>query len=334
MAKVPVHLYDSLDFKYLTFEIRSQPAAPRIDRHLVHRLGYLSRNYIQKLIREGEVKVNGHPVRPSHSLRMGDRIELRVPVLPERVIQPESMELAVIHEDGEILVINKPADLSCHAGSKNHGGTLANAIIHHIYGTGEGAGKNNPGIVHRLDKNTSGVMVLAKTRAAHQILARQFAQGEVKKEYLAVVKGIPERNRGVVNDAIGFHPWRRGVMSVRQDARRRRTAITHYRIIERFRHGALACCMPKTGRTHQIRVHLESIGHPMFGDERYPGHYSWSSFDRALGRQALHAWRLTLNHPATEEKMTFEAVLPGDIERLVSLLRQDTPEMAAPPRGD
>ncbi|MBI2193539.1 MAG: RluA family pseudouridine synthase [Planctomycetes bacterium] len=326
MAKVPVHLYDSLDMKDLVIQIRSRPVVERVDRHLVHRLGYLSRNYIQKLIREGNVKVNGAVVRPSHRLQAGDRVELCVPVIPERVIEPEAVSLTILYEDADILVIDKPANLSCHAGRKIHGGTLANAIIFHVHGAEKDAGTQNPGIVHRLDKNTSGVMVLAKTKDAHQALSGQFALGHVQKEYLAVVKGSPERHRGVIDAPIGRHPWRKGVMSVRPDALHRRPSVTHYRVVERFRHGSVLSCMPKTGRTHQIRVHLESFGHPLFGDERYPGSYSWSGFDGSLGRQALHAWRLTLAHPATDAEMKFEAGLPSDMAKLIHLLRQDTPD--------
>ena len=328
MGKIPIYLLDSLQFEELTLEIHSPPTIARIDSHLCHRYGYLSRSYIQKLIRSGEVKVNGEAVRVSKRIRAGDRILMRLPVIPERVIEPEDIELDIIHEDQDILVVNKPPDLTCHAGKKYHGGTLANAVIYHLYGAGKDAGRKNPGIVHRLDKNTSGVMALAKNPEAHRTLARQFAQGHVEKEYLGVVKGLPKRSRGVIDSPIGYHPYLRNTVSVRMDAVKQKTAITHYSIVERFRQGALVSLMPKTGRTHQLRVHLESIRHPLFGEERYSGRYSWSSFDRAINRQALHAWRLRIVHPTTREPVTYEAELPPDAARLLTLLREDTPNSA------
>ena len=325
MAKIPVHLYPSLDFQDITIEIKSRPATGRVDRHVFGRFGYLSRTYIQKLIRTGNIRVNGRQVRPSRRLHAGDRLELHLPMLPKRVIEPENIELDIIHEDRDVLVINKPRDITCHAGTRYHGGTLANAVIYHLYGTEEDAGKNNPGIVHRLDKNTTGVMAFAKHIEAHRMLANQFAHGQAQKEYLAVVKGQPKRTRGVIDAPIGYHPYLRNTMSVRLDAAARKTAVTHYTVLERFHQGAVVSLAPKSGRTHQLRVHLESLGHPMFGEDRYSGRYSKSPFDKAIGRQALHAWRLEVLHPATGKPVTYEAPVAPDIARLVSLLREDTP---------
>jgi 23S rRNA pseudouridine1911/1915/1917 synthase len=258
-------------------------------------------------------------------LQAGDRLDLHIPVMPERVIEPEHIELDIIYEDADMLVINKPRDITCHAGTRYHGGTLANAVLYHVHGTDEEAGRKNPGIVHRLDKNTTGAMVFAKNLRSHQVLAKQFVQGHVQKEYLAVVKGNPKRHRGIIDTPIGFHPYLRNTMSVRLDAVSRRTAVTHYTVLERFGHGATVSLLPKTGRTHQLRIHLESIGHPMFGEDRYCGHYPRSAFDKVIGRQALHAWRLSLRHPTTGEPVTFEAEIPSDISRLVSVLREGTP---------
>jgi 23S rRNA pseudouridine1911/1915/1917 synthase len=326
MGKIPIHLFQTVNFQDITIEIRSQPATERLDSHVSRRFAYLSRNYVQKLIRNGAIRVNGQPARPSRRLQAGDRLDLHIPVMPERVIEPEQIELDILYEDADLLVINKPRDISCHAGTRYHGGTLANAVLYHIYGTHDEAGRKNPGIVHRLDKNTTGAMAFAKHLRSHQVLSKQFVLGHVQKEYLAVVKGNPKRHRGVIDTPIGFHPYLRNTMSVRMDAVSRKAAVTHYTVQERFGHGATVSLLPKTGRTHQLRIHLESIGHPMFGEDRYRGHYPWSAFDKVIGRQALHAWRLSLAHPTTGNPMTFEAGMPADISRLVSLLRAGAPE--------
>ena len=330
MAKIQVPLLDSVEFKEVALTIRSHPSVVRLDSHLVGRFGFLSRSYIQKMIREGAVLVNGLTVRPAKRIQVGDQIELKVPVIPQRVIEPEPIELDVVHEDEDILVINKPPNLSCHAGRKYHGGTLANAIIYHLYGEEEGVGRNNPGIVHRLDKNTSGVIVIAKNPKTHRLLGRKFAQRQVGKEYLSLVKGRPRRNRGVIDAPVGWHPRKRNWMSVRMDSINQKSAVTHYSVIERFQHGALVSLQPKTGRTHQLRIHMESIGHPMFGEDRYRGFYSLSHFDRSIGRQALHAHLLSFSHPTTEERNTFEAELPPDFRRLISLLREETFDQPKP----
>jgi 23S rRNA pseudouridine1911/1915/1917 synthase len=321
MAKIPIHLFDNLEYREFDLVIKAQPAQVRLDNQVFGRFGYLSRTYIQKLITWGEITVNGQVVRPSKKLHIGDRVHLRLPQLPERVIEPENMKLDILHEDDHILVINKPRDLACHAGKKYYGGTLANAVIFHLFGTGEDAGKNNPGIVHRLDKDTTGAMVLAKNLETHRLISRQFARGTTQKEYLAVIKGQPRTSSGVIDSQIGYHPYLRHTMSVRMDAKGKKEAVTHYTVLETFKSGAVVRLLPKTGRTHQLRVHLESIGHPMFGEDRYSGRYKKNEIDLTLGRQALHAWRLTFEHPAAREQVTYEAPIPPDLIILIDELR-------------
>lgn len=323
MGKIPVHLFDNLEYKEFDLVISAQPAQERLDNQVFGRFGYLSRTFIQKLITWGEITVNEQVVRPSKKLHIGDRIHMRLPQLPERVIKPEDVKLDILHEDEHILVINKPRDLACHAGKKNHGGTLANAVIYHLFGTAVDAGKKNPGIVHRLDKDTTGVMVLAKTPEMHRLIARQFARGTTQKEYLSVVKGQPRTSTGLIDSPIGFHPYLKSTMSVRMDARRKREAVTRFTVLERYKSGVLVSLLPKTGRTHQLRVHLESIGHPLFGEDRYLGRYKKNELDLALGRQALHAWRLSFAHPATREQVTYEAPIPPDLTILINGLRAE-----------
>ncbi|MDP6359248.1 MAG: RluA family pseudouridine synthase [Planctomycetota bacterium] len=321
MGKIPIHLFDNLEYREYDLVIRAQPTQIRLDNHVFGRFGYLSRTYIQKLIKWGEITVNGEAVRPSKKIHVGDNIHMRLPELPERVIEPEKMKLDILHEDEDILVINKPRDLACHAGKKYYGGTLANAVIYHLFGTDKDAGKNNPGIVHRLDKNTTGVMVLAKNPETHRSISRQFASGTTQKEYLAVIKGQPRKSRGVIDSPIGYHPYLRHTMSVRMDAKGKKEAVTRYSVLEEFESGAAISLLPKTGRTHQLRVHLESIGHPMYGEDRYSGRYKKNEIDLTLGRQALHAWRLTIEHPATREEVTYEAPIPSDLTILINELR-------------
>jgi len=265
------------------------------------------------------VLVNGRVAAPSCRLRKGDVLELDLPVRPERIIEPRPMDLEVIHEDDHILVINKPPKIMCHPGKKYRDDTLASAIIHHVHGDAEG--KFNPGIVHRLDYETTGVMVVAKCREAHVALSRQFEKRKVQKEYLALVLGRVRRRVGRIALPIGYNPHRRGLMSTAPDARLARAALSVYRVLERFPAHTLVSVEPRTGRRHQIRVHFASMGHPVVGEPYYRAGLGPDPLEAVMPRLALHAWRIVIRHPATGREEEFVAELPPDFKATLDHLR-------------
>ena len=314
----------------------------RLDQWLAAELAPdLSRSRIQALIRGGAVRLDGAPVfEPKRKVATGERytIELPEPEAPEP--QPEAIPLDILYEDGELIVINKPAGLVVHPGAGNWTGTLVNALIHHCGDTLSGiGGVRRPGIVHRLDKDTSGVLVVAKTDRAHRALSEAFADhgrsGELERAYEALVWGTPARMTGVIDAPLGrasADRTRRAVVSdEREDARR---AITHYTVLKRFGGrkdsdaiAALVECRLETGRTHQIRVHMAHIGHPLVGDQTYGRAFRTKanrlpdplrSMVDEFPRQALHARLLAFRHPVTQEIMRFEAPLPDDFSELIA----------------
>jgi 23S rRNA pseudouridine1911/1915/1917 synthase len=296
----------------------AEASGERLDRHVAEHLGE-PRNQVQRWIREGWVEVNGRPARPSAAVAAGDAIACRPPARREERIAPEAEPLAVIYEDADLAVLDKPAGLTVHPGAGRATGTLAHRLLARypeIAGVG-GAGR--PGIVHRLDRETSGVLVVARTPAAYARLARAFAEREVGKRYLAIVYGAPEPPAGVIAAPIGRHPTRRTEMAVRPAGR---PARTRYRTVAAAAGIALLALDLETGRTHQIRVHLKSLGRPLVGDPVY-GEARWKGLPRkvhgplaAFPRPALHAWRLAFRHPATGEPLAFEAPMPADLEAL------------------
>jgi 23S rRNA pseudouridine1911/1915/1917 synthase len=273
------------------------------------------------------VLVDGRPTRPSARLRPGQAVSVLVPAPEPALPRPEDIPLEVLHEDASLLVVNKPAGLVVHPGAGRPGGTLVNALLGRVRDLSGVGGVLRPGIVHRLDRGTSGLLVVAKDDAAHRALVRQFAGRAVEKEYLALVLGVPGRDSGEIDRPIGRDPVHRQRMSVR--APRGREARTSWRIQERFDGAALLRVRIHTGRTHQIRVHLASIGHPVAGDPLYGGTRAASSRRRearevlaSLERPALHAARLAFTHPATGERREFTAPLPPDLVEVVDRLRE------------
>jgi 23S rRNA pseudouridine1911/1915/1917 synthase len=259
-------------------------------------------------------------------LRSGQSVRVTVPAPVAAEPQPEDIEVAVVHEDGHLIVVNKPAGLVVHPGAGTAGGTLVNALLRHVHDLSGVGGVLRPGIVHRLDKGTSGLLVAAKDDETHRALVRQFAGRTVEKEYLALVLGVPARAAGEVDSPIGRDPVHRQKMSVR--APRGREARSSWRIEERFDGAALLRVRIHTGRTHQIRVHLASIGHPVAGDATYGGTRTPSSRRAAsreallsLERPALHAARLAFTHPASGERLSFEAPLPAELLAVLERLR-------------
>jgi 23S rRNA pseudouridine1911/1915/1917 synthase len=286
-------------------------AGLRLDQALARLFPDYSRNRLAGWVRGGQITIDGRVLAPRHKVSGGETIEL-VPVPREETLahRGEDLPLDAVHEDAALLVLNKPAGLVVHPGSGNWRGTLLNALLHHAPAL---ADVPRAGIVHRLDKDTSGLLVVAKTLAAQADLVRQLQARSVKREYLAVVHGRPSRD-GKIEAPIGRHPVNRTRMAV---SARGRPAATHFEVLERYANAALLRCRLETGRTHQIRVHLGSLGHPLVGDPTYGKRNSSIPFPR----QALHAERLALVHPVTRETMTWQADPPADMQELIARLR-------------
>ena len=323
----------------LEVTVGGDEGSPRLDRVLAVLRPELSRSRLKALILAGSVTAKGAPIRdPAYHVTAGDTITIDVPeaVAPEPV--GEDIALDIIYEDADIIVIDKPKGLVVHPAAGHESGTLVNALIAHCGASLSGiGGVRRPGIVHRLDKDTTGLMVVAKNDQAHQSLTAQFADhgrtGPMQRGYMAFVWGVPNRQRGTIDAPIDRHPHAREKMAVRESGRE---AVTHWEIREAFngRDGkpiaALLACQLETGRTHQIRVHLAHIGHPLMGDSVYGPHFKTKSSHlggksqtalAALGRQALHAYLLVLKHPRTGEILRWESCLPEDLLLLQSALR-------------
>lgn len=301
-------------------------AGKRLDVWLDEQLPELSRSRIQALIREGHITVDGTGTTPHRKIRSGMAVSVEIPPPVNVDLVPEPIPLDILHEDRDTIVINKPAGLVVHPAAGHASGTLVNALLHHcpdIEGIG---GEKRPGIVHRLDKDTSGVMIVAKNDAAMAAIMTQFKAGEVYKEYLALVRGIPAPAANTIETLIGRSKHDRKKMSARPPTGR--NAVTHYETLETFTDCALVKAVIETGRTHQIRVHLAHIGHPVLGDRQYGGKCSVFSVrcsgkeePVSIPRQMLHAHILGLVHPTTEKNMQFTAPIPPDMQALQDTLR-------------
>ena len=294
----------------------------RLDRFLGGRCPDFSRSRLQGFIREGRALVNGTPAKPSLVLREGDTVILEIPeeTTPSPLAAQE-IPLGILFEDDHLLVIDKPAGLVVHPGAGNREGTLANGLLHHCAGIEVVGGTERPGIVHRLDKETSGCLVVAKTEQVHRSLAEQFASRKVEKTYLALVDGVPRMPHGKIEAAIGRHAIHRQKMAA---VARGREALTLYRVLESREGKALVQCHPKTGRTHQIRVHLKHLGHGVVGDPVYGRRGNHT-------RHFLHAWKLAFTHPATGKVLSFMAPLPEDFpEWAREASRKEAPKFTKP----
>jgi 23S rRNA pseudouridine1911/1915/1917 synthase len=292
-------------------------AGLRLDQALVRLLPHFSRSRLARWVRENQVTLDGRSALPRQKVRAGEKVSVVTAAEPQALAyQAQDIPLNVLFEDDTLLVVDKPAGLVMHPGSGNWEGTLLNALLKHAPPV---ANLPRAGIVHRLDKDTSGVLVVAKTLVAHTDLVRQLQARSVTREYVAVVHGRVVRD-GTVDAPIGRHPVSRTRMAV---VARGKPAVTHYSIVERFSHATLLRCRLETGRTHQIRVHLNSIGHPLIGDPVYGAKKSLPKRGGTpFGRQALHAEKLVLIHPATHRSRTWRAALPRDIRDLLSRLRE------------
>ena len=313
-----------------TYHIQTDHSGKRLDRFLMGTIEGVSRTYLQKLIRDGAVTVNDKVSKqPSYTLRSGDRVCLTIPnSRPLETLQPESIPLDILYEDNHLIVLNKPAGMLVHPASSVNVGTLVNALLAHCTDLSGIGGVERPGIVHRLDKDTSGVLVVAKTDVVHRELSEQFEKHTITRQYVAVVCSIPAEVTGTIDAQIArSRRDRRRMTTVENNGRR---AVTHYQVLESYHKFSLIQLTLETGRLHQIRVHMQHIGHPVAGDTIYGGEQrALNNADTLpvkhaliqLKRQALHARTLQFEHPVTHERMIFSAPKPADMQRLVDALR-------------
>ncbi|MHC4480264.1 MAG: RluA family pseudouridine synthase [Planctomycetota bacterium] len=322
---------DEVQVRRYEFEVSARHERKRLDAYLAARFPDYSRTFVQALIREGRITVNGEEVKPSYSPLRGDRVVALVPTQRHDEIPPQDIPLDVLYEDEWIVAVNKPPDLVVHPSRGHQTGTLVNALVHHFGRLSDVQGPLRPGIVHRLDRDTSGVILVVKDRLVHEQIARQFEERSVVKEYVAVCEGRIELDSDLIDAPIGAHVRDREKMAVRQSTGKR--ARTIYEVAERLGAFTVVRCRPLSGRTHQIRVHLAFIGHPIVADSLYGWRDSIYLPDLTGGehkpcegplidRQALHARRITIRHPKRNEPMTFEAPLPPDMIRLIEALRR------------
>jgi 23S rRNA pseudouridine1911/1915/1917 synthase len=315
--------------QFLKLKVGSSIKERRVDKYLHNRFSNFSRVMIQEIIKAGTVKVNGKIIKSSFKLSPGDQIELTFPQLPSKEIEAEDIPLDIIYEDDCLIILNKQPNMIVHPARGNTHGTLVNALVFYSDRLSSGLGEFRPGIVHRLDKNTTGVMVVTKNDTAQWKIAKQFENRTTKKQYLAIVHGVPELTADRINAPLGIHPKMREKYAIRPETGKE--AITFYEVVESFRGFSLLKLTPKTGRTHQIRVHLSYIKHPIVGDDMYGGKlvYPWQLKDAEpvveepiISRVALHAHTLEFKHPTTDEMMKFEAPLPEDMQNLLDMLRK------------
>ena len=293
----------------IELEVSRERAGLRLDRFLALELPDFSRSRLQVLILGGNVQLNEQEPRPREVVKTGDRIRLHVPPLEKIEAVGEDIPLQILFEDDDLLVINKPAGMVVHPGAGNQKHTLVNALLNHCETLSGIGGKERPGIVHRLDKETSGCLVVAKNDAAHRELSKQFAARALKKVYLALVAGRLRKPSGVIDAPIARHPVHRQRMSVARNSRGR-SAMTEYRVVRAGAELSLVECALHSGRTHQIRVHLHHLGHPIVGDKVYA-----PKLAKNFPRQMLHAWKLGFAHPRSGDWIEFEAPLPPDFEQ-------------------
>lgn len=307
-----------------TFEVSEDLSGKRADIVLAHFLSDHTRSQIKKLIEDQNVLVNGQPIKPSKKFEGGEVVQVNLPAPISIDAEPEDIDLEILHDDPSIIVVNKPAGMVVHPGAGVSSGTLVNALLHKCKDLSGIGGKIRPGIVHRLDKDTSGVIVAAKNDKAHNCLVSQFKSREVKKRYIAIVEGNIKSESGSFASEIGRDPSNRIKMSSRSKAGR--GSLTLWSVLRRFGPATLVEAEPKTGRTHQIRVHFSENGFPILADKVY-GHKkqrdkTLGAATKAIGRQALHASRIGFIHPQTQEYVEFEAPIPKDMQRAISYLEK------------
>ena len=320
-------------FEHYSFNVAPGQQPLRIDKFLMNQIRNATRNKIQQAARSGNIRVGDQVVKQNYKVKPGDTIRILFEHPPyEYLLTPEDLPLDIIYEDQDLLVVNKQAGMVVHPGHGNYSGTLVNALLHHLENLPMNSDQR-PGLVHRIDKDTSGLLVIAKTELAMSRLALQFFEKTTEREYLALVWGDLKEDSGTIEGPIGRNPKNRLQMQVFPDGEQGKEAVTHYEVRERFGYVTLVACRLETGRTHQIRVHMKYIGHPLFNDARYGGdrilkgttYTKYKQFVenafRLCPRQALHARTLGFVHPVSGDKMQFEAPVPEDMQACIEKWR-------------
>lgn len=326
---------NNTNFEEFNFKVSDEEiAGTRLDKYLAAKIKDTSRTKIQEAIKEGYVTVNGNAEKASYNVDLGDVLDVRLPIPKPPEIEAEKIPLDIIYEDKDLLIVNKDANMVVHPAYGNWSGTLVNALMWHTDELSETDDTVRPGIVHRLDKDTSGLLVVAKHTKVHRILSEYFQTKDIERTYWAIVWGIPDDREGTITGAIGRDPYNRKRMAVvpEDDGKH---AITHYKVLEYFDHLSLLELKLETGRTHQIRVHLADNNLWVFGDQKYGGDsvrygsntgsrkQMFSNLFKSLQRQCLHAKTLGFEHPTTGEMMEFDSELPGDFQQVLAMLRQN-----------
>lgn len=321
-------LEDESLFEHHRIEVDPGQQANRIDKFLLEKLQNASRNKVQNAIKDGFVLVNDNAVKPNYKIRPADVITVSLPEPPrEGEILPEDIPINIVHEDDDLLIINKEPGMVVHPAYKNWSGTLVNALVHHLDNLPTGRnGIIRPGLVHRIDKDTSGLMVIAKSEASMTALAKQFFDHSIERTYNAIVWGDLKEDHGTIEGHVGRSLNNRKVMSVFPDGEYGKHAVTHYKVLKRFGYVTFVECKLETGRTHQIRAHMKHLGHPLFNDATYGGdrvlsgevfskykQFIMNTFE-TCPRQALHAKTLGFKHPSTGENVFFDSAIPDDIQ--------------------
>jgi len=335
MTTRPIIENDSEDelYEHHRFEAGKGQAPLRVDKFLMNLIENITRNKIQKAADSGNIFVNDIPVKSNHKVKASDIVSMKLEHPPyEHLLEPENIPLDIVYEDDHLLVVNKPAGLVVHPGHGNYSGTLVNALAYHFENLPMNSSER-PGLVHRIDKDTSGLLVIAKTELAMAGLTKQFSEKTSEREYIALVWGNLKEDEGTIEGHIGRNPKDRMQNMVYPDGSEGKPAVTHYKVIERLGYVTLVSCRLETGRTHQIRVHMKYIGHTLFNDARYGGDLilKGTTFTKykqfidncfkILPRQALHARTLGFEHPVTKEFLRFEAPIPADMTECVEKWR-------------
>ncbi len=301
----------------IIFQVEKENAGIRIDKYLSDNMEDISRSYLQKLLKEKSITVNEKEIKANYKVQEGDVVSVSVPEPEEPDILPEEIPLDILYEDDSLMVVNKPKDMVVHPSAGHLSGTLVNAVLFHCKGNLSGInGIMRPGIVHRIDKDTTGALLICKTDTCHRILAEQLKVHSITRKYRAVVQGNLKDDEGTIEGPVGRHPADRKKMAI--NYKNGKEAVTHYRVLERFGNATYIECQLETGRTHQIRVHMASIGHPLLGDTTYGS----AKNPYHLQGQALHAMVLGFLHPVTNTYMEFTAPLPEYFLKLLEKLRK------------
>ena len=302
--------------KEYNLRINKSETGERIDKYLSSHFEDFSRSYIQKLIENSKIKVNSNPVQNSYLIKENDDIKVIIDKAKKSSIKAVDIELDIIYEDSDIIIINKDADMVVHPAPGHYDDTIVNALLAHTDDLSAINGVKRPGIVHRLDKDTSGLLLVAKNDKSHKELSRQFKKREVDKYYIALLKGVLPYKKGKIDAPIGRHPNQRKKMAVRK--RKSKKAVSRFKILESFKDYTLVEVKIETGRTHQIRVHFAYLGYPIVGDEKYG-----SKDNLRAKRQLLHAKKLLFKHPSTGKRMEFEAKIKTDFKEILKKLRKE-----------